>query len=139
MGYKTVHKVRIEWGDTDPARIVFYPNYFRWFDAACHQLFDDIGFNKNKLLDAGMSGMPIVEAHAEFKRPGLYSDRIEVEAHAADVKDKTVRFEYRVTRDGELLLTGHEMRIMTRPHPDDPKRLQVTPIPEDLRKKLEGN
>lgn len=139
MGYKTVHKVRIEWGDTDPARIVFYPNYFRWFDAACHHLFDEIGFNKNKLLDAGMSGMPIVEAHAEFKRPGLYSDRIDVEIHAADIKDKTVRFEYTVTRDGELLLTGHEMRIMTRPHPDDPKRLQVIPIPADLRSKLEGN
>ena len=60
-------------------------------------------------------------------------------AHAAEIKDKTVRFDYRVTRDGELLLTGHEMRIMTRPHPDDPKRLQVIPIPEDLRKKLEGN
>ena len=138
MGFKTVHQVRIEWGDTDPARIVFYPNYFRWFDAACHQLFDEAGYNKNKLLDAGYSGMPIVEAHAEFKRPGLYSDRIEVEAHAAEIKEKTVRFEYRVTRDGELLLTGHEMRIMTRPHPDDPKRLQAIPIPEDLRAKLEG-
>jgi len=138
MGYKTVHKVCIEWGDTDPARIVFYPNYFRWFDAACHHLFDEIGFNKNKFLDAGMSGMPIAEAHAEFKRPGLYSDRIEVEIEASEIKDKSVRFGYRVTRDGELLLTGHEVRVLTRPHPDDPKRLQAISLPEELRAKLEG-
>jgi len=138
MGYKTVHKVRIEWGDTDPARIVFYPNYFRWFDATCHQMFDEVGYNKNKLLDAGYSGMPIAEAHAEFKRPGLYSDRIEVECEATEIKDKSVKFAYRVTRDGELLLTGYEMRVLTRPHPDDPKRLQAVSLPDDLRAKFEA-
>jgi 4-hydroxybenzoyl-CoA thioesterase len=138
MGYKTVHKLRIEWGDTDPARIVFYPNYFRWFDAACHQIFDEIGYNKNRLLDEGYSGMPIAEAHAEFKRPGLYSDRIEVEAEAAEVKDKSVRFAYRITRGGELLLTGYEVRILTRPHPDDPKRLQAVSLPDGLRAGLEA-
>ena len=26
------HNVAVHWGDTDPARIVFYPNYFEWFD-----------------------------------------------------------------------------------------------------------
>ena len=138
MGFKTVHKVRIEWGDTDPARIVFYPNYFRWFDQACHQLFDEMGYNKNKLLDIGLSGMPIVEAHSEFKRPGLYYDRIEVECEATDIKDKTVLFQYRVTRDGELLVTGHELRILTRPHPDDLKRLQAVSIPADLRAAFEA-
>lgn len=25
--------IRIEWGDCDPAGIVFYPRYFEWFDA----------------------------------------------------------------------------------------------------------
>jgi 4-hydroxybenzoyl-CoA thioesterase len=131
--------VRIEWGDTDPARIVFYPNYFRWFDAACHQMFDEVGYNKNILLNTGYSGMPIVEAHAEFKRPGLYSDRIEVEVEATEIKEKSVRFVYRVTRDGELLLTGSEQRILTRPHPDDPKRLQAVALPDGLRAKFEGN
>lgn len=138
MGYKTVYKVRIEWGDTDPVRIVFYPNYFRWFDAACHHLFDEIGFNKNKLLDVGLSGMPIAEAHAQFKRPGLYYDSLEVEVEATEIKDKTVKFVYNVTRGGELLLTGYEQRILTRPHPDDPKRLQAVSIPADLRAKFEG-
>jgi 4-hydroxybenzoyl-CoA thioesterase len=138
MGYKTINKVRIEWGDTDPARIVFYPNYFRWFDAACHQLFDEIGFSKNKLVDAGLSGLPIMEASAEFKRPGLYHDWIEVSCQASDVKDKTVVFTYEVTRDGELLVTGRELRILTRPHPDDPKRLQPVSLPAEMRARLEG-
>jgi acyl-CoA thioesterase FadM len=28
----------VEWGDTDAAGIVFYPNYYRWFDRAAHAL-----------------------------------------------------------------------------------------------------
>ena len=31
--------LRIEWGDCDPAGIVFFPNYSRWMDAASHHFF----------------------------------------------------------------------------------------------------
>ena len=41
-----IHRVPIEWGDADPARIVFYPRYFAWFDAGtpdCLQTMDKAG------------------------------------------------------------------------------------------------
>ena len=28
--------IRVQWGDCDPAGIVFYPRYFEWFDAVHH-------------------------------------------------------------------------------------------------------
>ena len=28
------HQVTIEWGDCDPAGIVYFPNYFRYFDGS---------------------------------------------------------------------------------------------------------
>ncbi len=33
---KNVHRIRVEWGDCDPAGIVFYPRYFEWFDRCTH-------------------------------------------------------------------------------------------------------
>ncbi len=33
-------KVRIEWGDCDPAGIIFYPRYFEIFDASTSALFE---------------------------------------------------------------------------------------------------
>ena len=33
-------QVEIEFGDCDPAGIVYYPNYFRMFDAATAHLFE---------------------------------------------------------------------------------------------------
>ena len=32
--------VRIEWGDCDPAGIIFYPRYFEFFDAWTAALFE---------------------------------------------------------------------------------------------------
>jgi 4-hydroxybenzoyl-CoA thioesterase len=34
MTKTVVHQVRVEFGDCDPARIVWFPNFFRWIDAA---------------------------------------------------------------------------------------------------------
>ena len=32
--------IRVQWGDCDPAGIVFYPRYFEWFDACTILLFE---------------------------------------------------------------------------------------------------
>ncbi len=133
MGYKRTHKVRIEWGDTDPARITFYPNYFRWFDAAAHQMFEEAGVSLNLLVDAGRVGFPIVEVHAEFKRPGFYADWIEVRAEIVEVGRKVLKVAYQVWRDDVLLLEGYEKRVVARPHPDDPKRMSALEITADMR------
>jgi len=34
MSRTHVTRFTVEFGDCDPAQIVFYPNYFRWMDAA---------------------------------------------------------------------------------------------------------
>ena len=34
MSLRHTTRFTVEFGDCDPAQIVFYPNYFRWMDAA---------------------------------------------------------------------------------------------------------
>jgi 4-hydroxybenzoyl-CoA thioesterase len=139
MGTRQVIELRIEWGDTDPARIVFYPNYFRWFDAACHQLFDALGVSHNTLLDDGVAaGYPIVEAHAEFKRPGYYSDWIEIRAEVVEVGAKVLKVAYQAWRDDVLLLEGYEKRVIARHDTDEPRRMRAMEISATLRDRLLG-
>ena len=38
----------VYWGDTDMAGIIFYPNYFKWFDIGWHHLFKKIGLPIDK-------------------------------------------------------------------------------------------
>src|SRR5512139_1297408 len=43
------HNVIVHWGDTDPARIVFYPNYFAWFDESTRLFWDSVGLDWDTL------------------------------------------------------------------------------------------
>ena len=42
----------IEWGDCDPARIVFNPRYFEWFDGCTAHVFASAGFPRNRCSNA---------------------------------------------------------------------------------------
>ena len=76
------HNVAVHWGDTDPARIVFYPNYFEWFDQSTRLFFDSVGLDWDSLGQKyGIMGLPIVEAKARFLAPCRFRDEIAIESH----------------------------------------------------------
>jgi len=47
-----VHRrdVQIQWGDCDPANIVFYPRYFEMFDASTAIMFEAAGYSKQDII-----------------------------------------------------------------------------------------
>ena len=61
--------VRIEWGDCDPAGIVYYPRYFAFFDASTSALLERaLGMTKHHYLKAyDFSGHPLVNARSRSK------------------------------------------------------------------------
>jgi YbgC/YbaW family acyl-CoA thioester hydrolase len=133
MGYKHTHRLRIEWGDTDPARIVYYPQYFRWFDVTCHHMFEELGISQHAMAEAGGAAMPIVEAHGVFRRPGYCADWIDVRAEIVEVTRKVIKVDYQVWRDDVLLADGYEKRVLALHDPDDPQRMRAQEISEDMR------
>ena len=126
--------IQISWGHCDPAKIVFYPNYFIWFDQSAHHLFDKAGENMGDLMDQyGVVGLPIVDAHAEFIYPSKYGDEIEVTSWISEWREKTLIVTHEIHNNGLLAVKGTEVRVWAKPHPDDPKRLQAQVIPDSIR------
>ena len=72
-------KIFIEWGDCDPAGIVFYPRYFEWFDACTAALFALAGYPKQELLKAHGIAIPIVDTRSRFLIPSRFGDEVTVE------------------------------------------------------------
>ena len=129
--------VRIGWGDCDPAQIVFYPNYFAWFDQGAHLLFDHLGLPMGQLSeDYGVVGLPIVDAKAKFLGPSLYWDEIEVTSWVSEVREKTLVVSHEVRKATQLTVDGSEVRVWATAHPDDSKRLKALPIPDVVRTRL---
>jgi len=132
------HKVYVHWGDTDPAKIVFYPNYFMWFDESALHLFDSAGFGWNAMMEKyGSPGMPIVETKANFLSPCRFGDEIVVESGISKWNEKTLEVSHTVYNGDTKAVQGYEVRAFVKPHPDHPGRIKAFPIPAELRAALE--
>ena len=73
--------VRIEWGDCDPAGIIYYPRYFEIFDASTAALIERaLGMRKRDYLKAyDFAGHPLVNAQSRFLIPTRFGDEVTVE------------------------------------------------------------
>ncbi|RZI41091.1 acyl-CoA thioesterase [Herbaspirillum sp. HC18] len=133
----STYRVSVEFGDCDPANIVFYPNYYRWFDAATHHLLNDADLGWEQLRERyGAVGMPLMETGAVYKRPASCGDKLEIESSVVECARKSLRVRHLVRRNGELLVEGFEIRVLGAPHPEDPKRLRALEITDEIRDAL---
>jgi 4-hydroxybenzoyl-CoA thioesterase len=132
------HKVVVHWGDTDPAKIVFYPNYFEWFDQSTRLFFDSVGLDWDTLQKKySVLGVPIVEAKAKFMAPSRFRDEITVETRIDKWNEKTFEVGHTVINGGKPIVEGYEIRVWTRRRDDDPERIQAAPIPPEIRAAFE--
>jgi len=132
------HDVVVHWGDTDPAGIVFYPNYFEWFDQSTRLFWDSLGLDWDSLAKKyGIVGLPIIEAKARFIAPSMFRDEIVVETHISKWNDKTFEVSHAVLNRGVRAVEGYEIRVWAQKRPDDPGRLKAVPIPEEIKAAFE--
>jgi 4-hydroxybenzoyl-CoA thioesterase len=129
----------VEFGDCDPAGIVFYPNFFRWMDAASRHFFTAAGVPPWRELEArdGILGTPLVDASAHFERPATYGERIAIDTTIVEWRGKSFVMRHAIRRGGTKLAEGREVRVFARRHPDDPARIQAVEVPPDIRKRVE--
>jgi len=132
------HNVAVHWGDTDPARIVFYPNYFEWFDQSTRLFFDSVGLDWDSLgKKYGIMGLPIVEAKARFLAPCKFRDEIAIESHVGKWNDKTFEVSHAVVNRGIRAVEGYEIRVWAHRHPEKPDRLKAMSIPAEIKAAFE--
>ena len=71
-GMSNSHKydIQVDWGDCDPAGIVFYPNFYRWMDRGFWLLFGSRGLTLDVLRERYKAlGGPLVDTGATFLQP----------------------------------------------------------------------
>ncbi|HXY90425.1 MAG TPA: thioesterase family protein [Xanthobacteraceae bacterium] len=126
--------VRIEWGDCDPAGIVFYPRFFAMFDASTTALFERaLGMSKYRFLRRyGVIGYPLVDTHARFIAPMKFSDDVVIETTVKEFRRASFDVEHRLTKDGKLAVENFETRVWAARDPTDPERLKPVPIPAEV-------
>lgn len=129
-----VHMIDVEFGDCDPAGIVFYPNYYRWMDMAALRLFASVGLGWLDMeAKYGAPGLPLIAAHAEFRSPSQFGDRVQVESWVSQWGTKSLTVNHIITNAGRLAVEGWEKRIWALTDPAQPGKLLPRPIPEEVK------
>lgn len=124
---------RVEFGHCDPARIVWFPNFFRWIDAASRHFFIQCGVPRWEETEAasGLIGTPVVDTHSRFVKTATYGDELRIAVSIPEWRGKSFVQAYRVTRGEDLIMECQEVRIFAGRRPDG--SIYALPIPQDIR------
>jgi len=134
------HQVTVEWGHCDPAGIVYFPNYFSYFDSSTNALFlRALGLNKYQMLKKyDLVGIPVVDVAARFILPSVFGDVVTIESTVVEIKRSSFQMRHRLLKDETLAIEAHETRVWVGRDPAAPDKLKGKPLPEDVIARLKG-
>lgn len=139
MSLTSTHEIMVEWGDCDPAGIVYYPAYFKWSDQSTYRLFLKAGVTRDDVSSGQWKeGPPLVAAECSFKRASQTGEKLVIESHVERFGRSSFTIRH-VFRDGlgEVAAEGTETRIWARKE-GDARTLKAVPIPDEVKRKLGG-
>ena len=99
---RAISNVRVRYAETDTMGVVYYANYFVWFEVGRTELLRDSGWSYKDMELEGFS-LPVIEAHCEYRQPARYDDDLEIRTRATLVTPLRVRFDYEVIRGGDVV------------------------------------
>jgi len=135
MPRTTTHTVAVQFGDCDPAGIVFFPNFSRWMDAASLSFFMQCGVPpwRELVKTRGIVGTPLLEINTKFMKAVTYGETITVTTHVEEWREKVFVQVHSVMRGDELVCVGREVRAFVKRDENDPDRLRAIAVPEDIK------
>lgn len=134
MGKKVIDtEVRVRYAETDAQGVVYYANYFVWFEVARMSYLRAIGYDYATLERDGL-GFVIAEASCRYHAPAHFDEELVVRTSVGEIRNRSFVFEYEVCNkgSGQLLANGSTVQVFI------DERGKPREIPPRLRTILEG-
>ena len=151
MAKEFIYTQRVQFGDCDPARIVWFPNFFRWIDAASQYFFEQCGVPPWHEVErtTGVLGTPLVDTQARFIKTASYGDTLDIHVTVKEWRVKSFVQSYRITRaqvaatgagaqpaaacGPDLIMECDEVRIFAARREDGKNGIRAVPVPPSIR------
>ena len=124
---------RVRYAETDQMRVVYHSNYLIWCEIGRTEFIRALGTPYAELERQNVT-LAVVEASLRFHSAARYDNLIRVTTRIADVRSRTLTFEYVITNaeTGEKLVSAStKLASLTRDS-------RLTTLPETLRKVLQN-
>lgn len=120
--------IRVRYAETDQMGVVYYANFFVWFEIGRVEHLRSRGFSYRDLEAEDGRYIPVVEARCRYKSPARYDDLLILRTRLARQRGPLLDFAYEVVRpaDGKLLATGETRHVVV------DKNFEPADLPADL-------
>jgi 4-hydroxybenzoyl-CoA thioesterase len=126
-------RITVNFGDTDPAALVYFPNIFHYCHIAMERFFEErCGIPYSTLVQERRLGFPTVQIQAEFKSALRYGDVIDVELSVTKVGNKSLTLSYKLISDEVVCAEVSQVVVAM-----DLDRHRSVEIPDSLREVLQ--
>jgi acyl-CoA thioester hydrolase len=104
---ESVTSLRVRYAETDQMGVVYYANYFVWFEVARADLLRSLGWTYREMEASGVF-LPVIQATCDYRRPARYDDDVDVRTIGRLTSHVRMEFEYEVRIQGQddLLAVG---------------------------------
>jgi len=115
--------LRVRYADTDQMRYAYYGVYFAYFEQGRSDLLRSIGMPYPVLEEMGFI-LPVIVAHAEYKRPAHYDDLLYIVTMLKERPVARVRLDYEVYNEArtERIAEGYTIHSFVNAHTSKPTR-----------------
>jgi acyl-CoA thioester hydrolase len=133
--------IRVRYAETDQMGVVYYANFFVWFEIGRVELMRSLGFDYREIEEEAHRFLPVVEANCRYKAPARYDDLLTLETRVLNQRTSMIRFGYRLLREMPsrideqvpvLLAEGETVHVVV------DKTMQKTALPERFAAALRG-
>ena len=122
--------IRVPYADTDQMGMVYYANYYVYFERGRTEWLRGRGLEYRSLEAKGIF-LPVVESSCRYRSPARYDDLIIVRTEVSGIGACSIEFCYTVTLGGNNIAEGRTK------HPFVNNNMKPVRIPSEIQKILE--
>jgi acyl-CoA thioesterase FadM len=129
-------EITVNWGESDPFGLVYYPRILAWFNETEHEFFRTIGYPIDQMIRNDRTTFVMGEVHFRFIGPAAYGDRIATTIVLAGIGERTLNWHCKAKNaiTGAPVTEGRATRVYARINEDG--RLSSAPIPPAMREAI---
>ena len=111
----TTSRLRVRYAETDQMGIVYYANFFVWFEIGRTDLCRQHGFAYLDMEQQDGLYIMVAEARCRYKAPARYDEELLVRTRLRGARKRVLVFAYEVHResDNAMLAEGETVHVIT--------------------------
>jgi acyl-CoA thioester hydrolase len=123
-GFPFSTEIKVRFAETDAQGVAHHASFVVWLEVARVEYLERYAGGYQAIRERGYEALT-TEVHVRYHRAASFDDRLTIEARCVDLRGARFRYEYRITRAGELVAEASTKHAVVDARTSRPVRVPV--------------